>query len=361
MESTTEWEDYDELSSALDTFPNEQLFAADLKTLLTNQPGFDLPAQIAVSAPFQSAFNLLPKAGRVLYAAVTRFAAAPEFSAALAAYHKIHQSGALPARNQLRKYTTFQPEFEDEMMVWIPRTARLLQVELILFSSLVGLSNHCEKYPGWMTFLPAFQQSDLIELSDQVLENLDQESRKWTYGTNMPTGIVSKAPDSSSTKSGTVTASDGMRFLEAQMRNVTSNYLMPQADSAQQKWVNWFTSVEHFTQMFPTPHHIIVENLRTGIEDSDVRIYGWKARCDRFALERQQRGIKEFLSHVTNQVLNTGTTRKSAWDELQALTNTYSELPDCVAFSARLRNLFQQIFDVTSTEVEPVSRCNVCE
>ena len=71
VENTSEWEDYDELFSALDTFPTDQLFNTELEGLLTNQPKFDLPSRIAVSKHFQAAFSLLPKAGRVLYAAVT--------------------------------------------------------------------------------------------------------------------------------------------------------------------------------------------------------------------------------------------------------------------------------------------------
>jgi hypothetical protein len=367
VEGEEEWEDFEGLISKLESFPVGKMSVPELSNLLTDHTGLDLPARIAVSENFQTAFELLPPAGRVLYVAVTRFLAEPAVAATAAAYHRTHQDEAPKARNQMRLASNSGTgNYETEMMVQIQRVTRLLHMELALYRSLLQLHNQYFPHLGWYGKLPDFEPPVFSELVEAIGVHLELgEGERWQFGTNMPPGNTPPAPVPGRAlptvpevprSISSVTASDGMRFLEAQMRNKDSNYRMPLSSDAQQKWVNWFVTVELFVKMFPTPHHVVVENLTTGVPEDDVRIYGWRVLCEKFLSEQKQWGVSEFLSHVRKQVLSTVTTRKAAWDELQMLSENYTELSDCVALSTKLRNLYQQIFDTSSTEVEPASK-----
>jgi hypothetical protein len=348
--------EFEKLLESLQHFPDSDVSSTDFAKGFTAQPGLDKLRWVTVSKSFRTTFDLLPPAGQALYVAATRIIAPPGVSASVAGYHRIQVPESAKARNAYRRFVQQATDSEDELIVWVARLSRLVLMQLALFKTLVELHNHCQGYPSWNAgTVPAFEVPSKNDLKDVLKDSVKDEARNWTAG-RLETGNDQPAPVPSKPSSVPLTATDGMRFLESQMRNTSSNYIMPPAGSAQQKWINWFTTVEHFPQMFPTPDHIIIENLTTGIPDDDVRIYGWKTLCGQYTAQGQSWGLSEFLAHVRKQVLSTVTTRKTAWDELQALSQNYTDLADCVAFSARLRNLYQQIYDTSSTEVEPVSR-----
>ena len=357
LEGTDYWESWEHVKEAGEFFPTVAVEAKIMKEVLDEATELGIASSIAVSKSMQACFHLLPPAGRVLYAAFTKLWAGGDSTVAAVAHRSNHPAAA-GVRNLIRTYLRGQDTapLESDVYRWVGRAATLVQLDLTVYKAVVQLHGELSKTPNWeIAEVPTFEfQRAPIDMALEVRMQEISGQHGWLYGDTFPKGTNSLTPELKGVS--TVSASDGMRFLESQMRNKSSNYKMPGAGSAQQDWVNWFTTVEGFVRMFPTPHQIVVENLTTGVADDDVRIYGWKARCEQLALDHISWRVADFLTHVRGQVLSTVTTRKAAWEELQALERTYVDLTDCIALGTRLRKLYQQIYDTTSTEVEPVSR-----
>lgn len=358
-EGAAAWDEKKCLQKAGKRFSQQGISATTLDEVLLQGSGLDLATRVAISDNTQAAFELLPPAGRALYVAVTRMLAGKEAVIAAAVLHLRAQPAVAPVRAALRKVPAkFQTQDQD-LIRWMMRLSLLVAMELHVYHALLEVYQALRKISGWADpEVPLFQYTTPQLMEALKVNNERFEHTALTFGGTVPVVTEGANPPASCSNvvTGTVTASDGMRFLESQMRAKTSNYKMPKADSPQQQWVNWFSKVEGLAKMFPIPHQIIIENLLTGIADDDVRIYGWKSKCERFMLDGQQWGMHEFLSHVRGQVLSTVTTRKAAWEELSALKDNYGDLTDCVALGTHLRKLYQQIYDVSSSEIEPVSR-----
>jgi hypothetical protein len=355
------WEDFSTFHRAGEFFPSNKVGDHDIASALDAPPSLDYQARLAVSTATQTVFQLLPSAGRVVYSAVTQFLSSSTAQATQAAvFHRVNHSGAITTRNLLRTAMTGQEALDLDLIRWVQRLKLLVQMELSILLSIHQVHAYLLDDPQWGDMeVPAFEDpSTTLATALAARFEAVQAASDWTFGETFRTGTNRNPPAMPVTKVSPppVTAADGMRFLEAQMRNKFTNYRMPKVGSPQQDWVHWFATVENFVQMFPTPHAIVIENLTTGVAIDDVRIYGWKSRCERYATELQPWGVPEFLAHIRQQVLSTVTTRKAAWEELQALEHQYTDLSDCIALGTKLRKLYQQIYDTTSTEVEPVSR-----
>lgn len=357
------WDDRKFLIAACKRFPDKLDAETDLDQVLLSGTKLDMLTRIQVSGETQTTFDLLPPVGRVLYVAVNRYLAGREDLTKATVYHLQFQKPASAARNFLRTSTAAHPEYEFDQIRWMLRFKLLVFMELCIYRALREVYDMLRTQDGWTEQdCPAFQY-DQKRLGDEFDKHLDKinKSQPWVYGDTLrqePEAAKTQAGahDSVSAPRNAITAGDGMRFLESQMRAKFSNYRMPKMGSPQESWVHWFAKVEDLANIFPIPPRIIAENLLTGVSDDDVRVYGWRSKVERFALDQQPWTIQDFLTHIRGQVLSTVTTRKAAWDELQALKDTYGELSDCIAFSTRLRKLYQQIFDPSSTEVEPASR-----
>ena len=351
------WENWEEIQKAGEFFDTNSLKTISPLEVLEQNASLSVLSLIAVSPQMQAAFHLLSPVGRGLYAAVTKFLSGHNVTGT-AVVHRLSHPAAPTVRNMLR-FNQQGPEaiqVEKDLIRWVQRLKLLVHMELHVLCTLWRLQVELMEHQGWRISIPAFATEDVFPEIRSAIETRFSglsDDKEWNFGLTYQPGATATPVGKTASS---VSASDGMRFLESQMRNKSSNYRMPKAGSAQQDWLHWCTTVENFISMFPTPHQIVIENLTTGVADDDVRIYGWKARCERYALEQKKWGVPEFLSHVRGQVLSTVTTRKAAWEELQALERDYTELSDCIALSTRLRKLYQQIYDVTSTEVEPISR-----
>jgi hypothetical protein len=355
-----------ELETLFNIFPDEHM-----KT-----PGYDgawsikdhgnqinqLANQLA-SRAWQTCFELLPPVGKLLYMSILKYVATTEKAPLAAACHGAVSAQSKLASQALHSLAAKTAQFDKDPGQWMIRLATLLHLELGIYRALHHILRLLRAQaewaePEWPDFEYSFASVDMSAVIEKQLER--GEFIPSNFGTTLPTGA--KTPSvlnhgtASTSSSASVSASDGMRFLESQMRNEYSNYRMPLAESAQREWVNWFTTIEHFVNLFPTPHQIVIENLTTGISDDDVRIYGWKTKCEKLVLEGKSWGMAEFLGHVRGQVLSTVTTRQAAWEELQALKGSYTELTDCIALSTKLQKLYRQMYENSSTEVEPVSR-----
>ena len=354
------WEATSTLQRAGDFFPTASVGELDVATTLNAPTNLEFQARVAVSAATQATFQLLPPAGQVVYSAVTGFLCSQTFQATQAAvFHRVNHTAAVPTRDLLRKAMQGQEQVDTDLIRWVQRLKVLVQLELSILVALHQVLGYLMDLPQWQDMeVPAFTAPAPALATSLQSRFQAARAKTWSFGTSYEQGTNEPAPALPVAKASalSVSASDGMRFLESQMKNKFSNYRMPKAGSPQQDWLHWFTTVENFMKMFPTPHSIVIENLTTGVAVDDVRIYGWKSRCERYDSELQPWGVPEFLAHIRQQVLSTVTTRKAAWEELQAIEHNYADLSDCIALGTKLRKLYQQIYDTTSTEVEPVSR-----
>jgi hypothetical protein len=151
--------------------------------------------------------------------------------------------------------------------------------------------------------------------------------------------------------------SDGIRFLTSQMANHGSTYRIPKVDDAQRIWESWFGKVLSLQEMFTDLPASLIIPLLTGIlKTDDRRIYGWYDMVVEMKHQKKEPTLKQFVEHVRTQVLSTNTTRRDAKDELVALVSDFSLIPDCMALSAKLKQLWAQLFPPVTYEVEPMTK-----
>ena len=178
-------------------------------------------------------------------------------------------------------------------------------------------------------------------------------------------GWVLRPVGSSAISGGPLSASSGnlssmgMQFLNNQLKDKDSKYRMPLKIAAEKQWEDWFDRVSQLPQLYlGLSAQLIIPALLGHVSAEDGRILGWHEVSREAHAKGETVGLQTFLSHVRKQVLPAGTARKNAAIELQTLSSKPHSIEDCQAISIKIQQLFRQLYPVSSTESEPLTRLN---
>ena len=152
-------------------------------------------------------------------------------------------------------------------------------------------------------------------------------------------------------------AAAGILFLQNQMKNKDSIYRMPSVSASEKLWNDWFVRVSEFSKNYPLlSAQLIIPVLVGHIGSQDGRILGWQEASHELSVGNKQFTLSQFLSYVRELVLPTGTARKVAAKELEALTLKPFVIEDCLALSTKIQQLFRTIYPPQTGESEPITR-----
>ena len=151
----------------------------------------------------------------------------------------------------------------------------------------------------------------------------------------------------------------GIQFLSNQLRDRDSKYRMPIKRSAQRQWEDWFDRISGLQVLYPgLSAQLIITALLGHISVDDERVMGWAEISKETVNAGNEIDLQNFLSHVRKQVLPVGTNRKQAAQELHMLSARPHLSDDCQSLGLKIQQLFIQLFPVSSTESEPMTRLN---
>ena len=141
------------------------------------------------------------------------------------------------------------------------------------------------------------------------------------------------------------------------MKNKDSIYRMPSVSASEKLWNDWFVRVSEFSKNYPLlSAQLIIPVLVGHIGSQDGRILGWQEASHELSVGNKQFTLSQFLSYVRELVLPTGTARKVAAKELEALTLKPFVMEDCLALSTKIQQLFRTIYPPQTGESEPITR-----
>ena len=201
-----------------------------------------------------------------------------------------------------------------------------------------------------------FAYSDYVSMSKSAMILVD----KFMANTNHPitkTWVYTEmGKDRLAAPSGTE-ASHALHFLNAQLKDKSSMYHMPEINSPQKYWNDWFQRVAALKTTYNNLNDmVVIPMLLSHLAVDDKRIIGWSEAMKEASSKNEQKTLEQFLAHIKGLVVPTGTLRRDAAKQLLAVTNQPYKVADCQTLGSKIRLLFRSLFPPSSEEVEPMSR-----
>jgi hypothetical protein len=187
----------------------------------------------------------------------------------------------------------------------------------------------------------------------RVVENLVKETRHPVTKTWVFTSI---GKDRLASKKGT-DAVHALHFLNAQMKDKTSLYHMPDFKAPQKNWDDWFSRIASLKTTYTDINDsVVIPMLLSHLRVDDKRILGWSEACKEAESFNKILLLEDFLSHVKRLVIPTGTLRRDAAKQLLQITTKPFHIADCQTLGSKILLLFRALYPPNSDEVEPLSR-----
>lgn len=190
-------------------------------------------------------------------------------------------------------------------------------------------------------------------MAAKVVENMVKNIRHPVTKTWVFTPI---GKDRMASKKGTE-AVHALQFLNAQMKDKTSMYHMPEFKSPQKNWDDWFSRIAGLKNTYTDINDsVVIPMLLSHLRVDDKRILGWSEACKEAESFNRTLLLEDFLAHIKRLVVPTGTLRRDAAKQLLQITAKPYHIADCQTLGSKILLLFRALYPPVSDEIEPMSR-----
>ena len=201
-----------------------------------------------------------------------------------------------------------------------------------------------------------FQHADYVSMSESAKVIVDKFMANTVHPVTKSWVYTEMGKDRNAAPSGTE-ASHALHFLNAQLKDKSSMYHMPEINSPQKYWNDWFQRIAALKTTYNNLNDmVVIPMLLSHLAVDDKRIIGWSEAMKEASSKQEQKTLEQFLAHIKGLVVPTGTLRRDAAKQLLTVTNQPYKIADCQTLGSKIRLLFRSLFPPSTEEVEPMSR-----
>ena len=152
-------------------------------------------------------------------------------------------------------------------------------------------------------------------------------------------------------------ASHALHFLNAQLKDKSSMYQMPEVTATQKSWDDWFQRVAALKSTYHGINDsVVIPMLLSHLGVDDKRIVGWNEACKEAFSRNEKKTLEQMIAHIKGLVVPTETLRRDAARQLLKLTGQPYKEPDCQTLGSKVLLIFRSLFPPITSEVEPMTK-----